>query len=310
MPESGCFVSKAIGEWLKSCTRKGKISRNTIAVGLVILDKLRASPILKRQDVLSEGGEIAGARSALENVLQKYGLPSTFLKEVTTRQASQDGQRLLESLQFGAVLSRLPETERQQQIQDGINILKDLALQWLSRQHIKLECPANCSPASWIATILSEAKGKSGGKVEQHLVGAKLQTRHPNIPIPNHPGHAGDVQTGRTGDFVIGTTSFHVTAAPGSGVIEKCSRNLRQNLHPVLLVPRENLSKARHLAEDKGIAENVTIIAIEDYLAANIIELAEGQQSNFSTVIRKILGTYNERLLAVETDPSLKIEVV
>src|SRR4029077_13847171 len=127
-----------------------------------------------------------------------------------------------------------------------------------------------CSPATWIAAILNDAKGKSGGKVEQHLVGAKLERRHPDVPIPNHPGHACDMQTGRSGDFIVGTTCFHVTAAPSSAVVSKCAENTQSGLHPVLLVPREQAAKSRHLAEDKSIVNDVTIIAIEDFIAANI----------------------------------------
>src|SRR5690606_35790777 len=113
------------------------------------------------------------------------------------------------------------------------------------------------SPAAWIASILSEARGRSGGKVEQHLVGAKLEERHPDIAIPNHPGHAADVQTGRAGDFTVGSTAYHVTAAPGLAVVDKCRANLGNGLHPVLLVPRDQVDKARHIAEARELAERL-----------------------------------------------------
>lgn len=302
-------LDNILGQWLESCTRNKRISRNTVAAGIVVLDKLSQSALFKRAEVISAGGEMSGARAGLPKTLAKYGISEKFLKEVTTRQAHQDGQRLYELLGYGTALAVLSHSERGRQLQAGLTRLRNLALEWLGRQHIQLACGRQCSPGAWVASILNEAKGKSGGKVEQHLVGAKLEKRHPNIPIPNHPGHAGDVQTGRPADFLVGTTSFHVTAAPTSAELAKCHANIQSGLHPVLLVPRDLVSKSRHLAEDKGIVENITIIAIEDFLAANIIELSEGKQENFLNTFKEIIAGYNRRLEEVETDMSLRIEL-
>ncbi len=182
-------------------------------------------------------------------------------------------------------------------------------MQWLGRQHLRVNCDRRHAPSKWIGNILSEAKGRSGGKVEQHLIGAKLERCHPALDIPNNPSHAGDAQTGRPGDFLVGSTAYHVTASPGSGVLEKCAANLRAGLHPVLVVPRDVADKARHIAEDQGIADRVTILAIEDFIASNIIEMTNGQQDAFVTELKAIITAYNRRLEAVETDLSLKIEV-
>ena len=304
-------LNRTLDEWLASCTRNKRISRNTVAMGIVVLDRLFQSPTLERAVVVSPGGEISGARASLPKTLARHGIPgkSKFLKEITTRQAHQDGQRLYEQLGYGKALANLTDTERNQQLQAGLAKLRNLALEWLGRQHIQLACGRQCSPGAWVAAILNEAKGKSGGKVEQHLVGAKLEKRHPNIHIPNHPGHAGDVQTKRPADFLVGTTSFHVTAAPTSAEVAKCHANIEAGLHPVLLVPRDLVSKSQHLAEDKGIAESITIMAIEDFLAANIIELSEGKQESFLNTFREIIAGYNRRLAEVETDMSLRIEL-
>lgn len=311
MPEKSKSFSLAetLDHWLLSCTRNKKISRNTVAMGIVVLDRLSQAHVLRREEAVSPGGEISGARAGLSKILARHGVPEKFLKEITTRQAHQDGQHLYNHLGYGKALTDFNESERKRQFEAGLAKLRNLALAWLGRQHIQLACGRQSSPAAWIAAILDEAKGKSGGKVEQHLVGAKLEKRHPSIPIPNHPGHAGDVQTGRSGDFIIGTTCFHVTAAPTSAVVSKCAANIQRGLHPVLLVPREQVSKSRHLAEDKNIANDVTIIAIEDFLAANIIELSEGKQSEFLPTLQGIIAAYNRRLEEVETDMSLKIEV-
>lgn len=225
------------------------------------------------------------------------------------RQGHQDGQRLLEALDYGRGLALLPAADRDAYLKGGIDSLVVHAFEWLNRQHLKVNCDRQLSPASWVRNILVEARGRSGGKVEQHLVGAKLEQRHPDVTIPNNPGHAGDVQTGRAGDFAVGSTTYHVTASPGSDVVEKCRANLGAGLHPVLLVPRDQVDKARHLAEDQEVDERITIIAIEDFIALNIIEMSTGQQQAFIAVLKSIVDKYNRRLAEVETDMSLKIEV-
>ena len=225
MPEQD-FLDKTLTEWLDSCTRNRKISRNTIAIGLVILDRLRIQSPLDKSDIVSSGGEIAGSRAGLYKLLVKYGLPEGFLKEVTTRQAHQDGQRLLDSLKYGRVFDRLSKKDRDRKLRGAINRLQEKAHAWLSRQHLKIACDRQNSPATWIHAILEEAKGRSGGKVEQHLIGAKLEQRHPNIPIPNHPGHAADVPTSRSGDFRVGDACYHVTANPSLSLLKKVATNL------------------------------------------------------------------------------------
>ena len=89
---------RLLAEWIKSCTRNNKLSRNTVAVGIVVLDHLLQKCPVARTEVVSSGGEIKGARSGLASILEVHGVPATYLKEATTRQVHQDGQRLFENL--------------------------------------------------------------------------------------------------------------------------------------------------------------------------------------------------------------------
>lgn len=295
-------------KWLESCRRNGKLSRNTISVGIVILDSLRAKCPLDRSEIISDGGEISGARSALGGILEKYGIPG-FLKEATTRQVHQDGQRLLESLKYGKIFQDISPPQRDAILADLIEILLGEARTWIARQHLKMTCSREMAPGAWIGEILDQARGRSGGRVEQHLVGAKLTRAHPNIDVPVHPGTAADVQTGRAGDFQVGTTVYHVTAAPGPGVVEKCRANIHAGLSPVLLVPLAEKPRAELRAEDLGMSGRITIVGIEDFLAINIIELSDGERQEFIGVMRDIVNEYNRRIEEVETDKSLRIDL-
>lgn len=295
--------------WLESCTRRGgKRPRNTISVCIAILDALRAKCPLERSEIVSEGGEIGCARGPLKHTLEKYGIPG-FLKEVTTRQGHQDGQKLLKGLKYGSILQEVPAPERDAILADLIGILLAEAATFIARKHLRITCSREMAPGAWIGELLDQARGRSGGRVEQHLVGAKLTRAHPNIDVPVHPGAAADVQTGRAGDFQVGTTVYHVTAAPGPGVIEKCKANIHAGLSPVLLVPLAEKPRAELRAEDLGMSGRITIVGIEDFLAINIIELSDGERHEFIGVMRDIVNEYNRRIEEVETDKSLRIDL-
>lgn len=297
-------------EWLESCKRKGNVSRNTLAVGLVVLHSLRERCPLGRDDIISSGGEIKRSRSGLKQVLEKYGIRRDFLKEVTTRQGHQDGQRLLEMMNYGEPLSRISPHEREAILVGLTETVAALMRRWFQRQNLRIACRDGDSPSAWIHQILAEARGRSGGAVEQHLVGAKLESRHPGVDVPALPSHAGDVQTGRAGDFAIGTTTYHVTAAPSRDVIAKCRANVDAGGHAVLLVPGNQVAKAKVYAEDEGLGERLSVFAIEDFLGANVIEMATGARGEFLKVLRGIVTAYNRRVEEAETDKSLRIELL
>jgi hypothetical protein len=171
---------------------------------------------------------------------------------------------------------------------------------------MKIKLRADFSPVSWIKTILEKRRTRSCDRVARHLVGAVLELRFPSIQVPSR---ASDSATGRTEDFRIGTTCFHITATPGQALLRKAAENLSAGLHPYLLAPHDQVSKAYHLAEDQGIVSRLSIWGIEDFVAANIVEMCAGKQEEFVTKLRAIVERYNRRLKEVETDTSLEIEL-
>lgn len=301
---------RILEEWLTECTRNKKISRNTVAIGIVVLHHLRKICPVVREDVLSQGGEITGARSGLGNILDSYGVPRNYLKEVTTRQGHQDGQRLFERLEWGTMFRELSDKQRDLVMLSLIDRLKTLAGDWLNRQNLKLNVDRRQSPGTWINILMEQVKGQSGGIVEQHLVGAKLARRFTGIVIPNHPAHAADKQTERVGDFVLSTLVYHVTAAPSRSVVAKCVQNIKAGLRPILLVPQEKQIHARFLAQEENTDKELTIIAIEDFIAINVIELATEENKDFFVILKEIVHIYNQRLAEVETDLSLHIDIL
>lgn len=179
----------------------------------------------------------------------------------------------------------------------------------VGRQSLTISCDRQSSPLVWISEILSKTRGSSRDTVQHCLVGATLEARHPNLEVPNFPGHAADVQTKRSGDFPLETVSYHVTATDGKEAIPRCKDNVETGVHPVLLVPRQHLARASWRAENEGIANRISILAIEDFITQNIIEMSTETGEDFFTTLRTIVSEYNRRLEEVETDLSLKIEV-
>ncbi len=316
-PEVAAIESRAVNvlnEWLRSCTRRNDVSRNTVAVGLVVLHALRQSCPVRKDQIVSDGGEIKGSRGvSLHRTLKEYGVETAtnkYVEGVTTRQAHQDGQRLLESLEYGKFLEGIDADARDNLLVELIRELVGHAKSWFQRQHLKVACDIKKSPSQWVKDIITEAQGRSTGAVEQHLVGAKLARRYAGvIDIPNHPSHAGDAQTRRQGDFVVGQTAFHVTAAPSIALMQRCISNIQSGFHPVLLVPADKVSDARGLANGHGIGPNLTILSIEDFIGINVIELSTGDQRQFLDLFRSIIDIYNKRLAEVENNLSLIIEI-
>ena len=169
--------------------------------------------------------------------------------------------------------------------------------------------------STWYAIhqILQIAKksGKSG-PVAQHLVGAKLQLRFPDIEVPNNPASAADQQTGRAGDFQIGDTAFHVTVAPTrDNLFEREKENIQHGLRVYVVVPDEKLTTARGYAEEQlpGQASQIAVCAIEAFVAQNIDELATFAKGQLLQGFRALLEAYNRRVDAVESDKSVLIDI-
>jgi hypothetical protein len=301
-------AQRILEDWIASCTQDNRVARNTVAIGIVTLDHLRQSRLVSRDAVVSKRGEIKGSRSGLGKLLGQYGIPANYLKEVTTRQGHQDGQRLFEALGWGEKLTPLSDAARDALLLELIETLLDHAREWLKQQNLKLAFDRRHGPTAWMHLIIESAKDHSGGIVEQHLVGAKLERRFAGQTIENYPAHAGDKQTAREGDFSIASLVYHVTATPTRSVIQKCAANAQAGKLPALLTTAEQVGRARALAQDEGVEGNLVILSIEDFVGLNIIELATAEEKSLFEVLQEIVSIYNRRLREVETDLSLQIE--
>ena len=84
------------------------------------------------------------------------------------------------------------------------------------------------------------------GTVLQHLVAAKLTIVAPEVEI--NGASVADDPTGRGGDFNVGDTAIHCTTAPASLLMDKCQRNIKAGLHPIIITVRDRVKTAWDLA--------------------------------------------------------------
>lgn len=287
-------------------------ANGSIATALIVLNRLQNDYDLEFKSHLAKGGmQIRGASgAAVAAILKSFGEVRPFAKEGgrTNRGGPTEVRLLLESLRK-IRLDRENKNARNRQLRKMQSFLIDRIKEFHNRQKIKLTFNPNYSSWHIVHNLLLEAaeEGKSG-YVAQHLVGAKLQLRFPDILVSNESGSTADAQTLRPGDFLIGHTAFHVTVAPMQPVYEKCMYNIRQGLKPFLLVPDNKLIGVRQIAE-QTCEQQIAVESIESFVSQNINEISVFNKDNLKLSFMNFFHIYNQRVDDVEIDKSLMIDL-
>jgi hypothetical protein len=288
-------------------------SRGSIAAALHVLERLRTSFNLDVANHVSEGeSQIAGLSSSTLNRLLARFDEQRRLSAVagrSNRGARGDIANLLtsmRSLELGNV-----SDEARSKVLEAMqsHIVTDYVSKYFAVQRVRAVFDANAPTRKCIEAILRNAKdSRKAGPVAEHLVGAKLALRFPQMEIRNKPFSEADVQGGFVGDFEIGSTAFHVTMAPMQPLFEKCNMNLQSGLQVYLLVPDVHLAGARDNSELLSNGR-IAVESLETFVATNVDELAEFEGSLLKSGIRRLLEKYNERVAAIEHDQSLLIDI-
>lgn len=305
----------ALAEWYSSLTvRKSSAgpARGSIAVALVVLEHLKESYSLELDAHTARGGsQIRGVTpNTLKNILARFGETRPFVKEGgrTNRGGRGDAGKLLNTLK-DLGLEALSPDDRHRILDEFQRWLVEKVQEFHGRQRLEFGFDPSTTTYQLIESFLSVARaGGKEGPVAQHLVGAKLQLRFPDVPVPNQPFSAADEQSGRPGDFYIGDTVFHVTVAPSPALFEKCLNNLRRGYRVYVLVADRTLAAARQLAE-LNAPGRITCLSIESFVGPNVDEVSTFSRVSLRNEIRNLLDTYNTRVNAVELDKSLLIDV-
>ena len=290
----------------------GGPAKGTIAAALAVLERLKEDYRPEIDAHTAQGGaQISGASGqAVKKILARFGETRPFAKEGgrTNRGGRGDVKKMLEALKK-INLEKIPSARRNEILSEMQRFLVGKVVEFHTRQRIKIIYDPSKSTWQNIQGLLALARetGKEG-PVAQHLVGAKLQLRFPEIEVSNESYSTADEQLGRPGDFYVGDTAFHVTVAPMNPVYEKCKDNLENGYRVFLLVPERAVAGARLNAE-LMVPGRIALESIESFVGQNIEELSYFSRDKVKSGFRRLFETYNARVDTAETDKSMLVEI-
>ena len=286
----------------------GEPNTYVICAGLSVLERMLVSFPLERGDYVTPGNQVRTSGPLIQSILSRNGENRRFTAEGgrTTRGTVPAAEGLVARLNQIGPLTALSDEERGQVIGQLQGWLVERVQDYFGRQRIEVEVNLN-KPSPLIVADILEAAGSKAGAVAQHLVGAKLAVRFPDLDIENFSYTTADQQLGRPGDFVVADTAFHVTVSPMPPVFEKCKENLRNGFRPLLLVTELRIQAARQMAETAESLHSIGIVAVESFVGQNIEELGGFGRVDLANRFRELLEKYNERVEDVEVDRSLLI---
>ena len=264
--------------------------------------------------LITEGsGQVLGlGKGAVQRILNEYGITQILAEE--GGRTSRGSIGIMRA--YVAFLNELYIKKAA--------ILDEIEAWWIERvkEHFsakpfRLRFDAAKSLQAIIQDLLAQAKKRqqesSGmmyqGAVLQHLVGAKLELAIPEVQIVHNCSSVADAVSNRSGDFVIDDSIIHITTSPGEAVIRKCQSNLDAGAKPIILTIADGVSVAKGLATNAGLSGRIDIMDAEQFLAANLHELALFKTSERLTTLGRLIETYNRIVYENETDPSLRIEL-
>ena len=307
-------VTSAFHQWYAGLTLyAGLPARGTLAGALVVLERLQESCDLDINAHTAAGGvQIKGTSGrAVSELLARYGETKPFLAEGgrTNMGLRGDMKALLNQL-AKTELATLPLDERSVVLGEIQRFLVGKVQEYPTRPGLRVKYDPTASVTASVHGWLDVARrhGKEG-PVAHHLIGAVLQLRFPKLVISMESVTTADQQLGRDGDFRVGDTVFHVTAAPMQSVYEKCKRNLRTGLRVYLLITQDHLITAGQMAEMNDLGDRVDVASIESFVADNIGELSNFSADQLAHGFLRLLEEYNRRVDLAELDKSLMIEI-
>lgn len=299
--------------WYEEHSVDGEIEQYNLCAALAVTERMRKKYPLDESDYITDKSQVRTSGSLIRNILARFGEKRPYLSEGgrTTRASVVPAKNLASRLQ-ASVNVPAASTINLGRILDQVQgwLVGKVQETYLDRQRLRVDIDLARSLREVVGAILgAAAEINKTGQVAQHLVGAKLAMRFPDMAIENHGATTADQQLGRKGDFQIDGTVFHVTVAPAEKLFLKCAENRREGLRPVVLVPNGRKSAAIQLAENQGIVRDVEVYGLEDFLGQNVGEMGRFEQDGIRETVKRLLETYNERVDVVETDKGLLIKI-
>lgn len=320
-------VWKSLSLWLEETLRHvtrygGKFLPYAVAAGVLCAIKEEKNFPPPKHSYVTEGNQLKkrtreimaiGKRIRIEEA--RLDLLRRRVREMgrTTRRAPQYADELIQFLDenHGEAL-RLLEAHELEKLAD---ILLQKLLRTIDEAFLKsMAQPLRIrdKPFSLVEALrdfLTKAQERNvGGAAAQHLVGAKLQLRYPELDIPARSYTAADKQVGMPGDYQVGDAAFHVTISPGESLVQRCKENVDKELEPWVLVPKDRVKDAEKILSQAGLDKHCVIVAIETFVGQNLEEIAGFAAEDVRSIVKRLINEYNRRIDEAEGgDPRLKL---
>ena len=157
----------------------------------------------------------------------------------------------------------------------------------------------------FVEALLTATENRSHGRVEQALVGAKLQIRYPNENVAIQAAFAGDAQTNRESDFAIGELRVVVSVTPKDSHYKSAISLARDRRRVTLVVSDKSVNSARNRIRDAKIS-GIQVRTVTEYVAGNMDEIAQERKISSHEMCMELLSEYNKRIIR-DNDPSLQV---
>lgn len=306
------FLDVAEAWYESNRLNNGGMETNTMNSGLIVARMVADGLPVTEERLRSKGkSQVRGlSGSAIAKILADHGELRPFTREGgrTSRKTLPKAQALVRELNGIQIVDASP-LDISFALEEFFT--KKVQEDFFDKKALQVTIEPDKPVSHIVADILDAAAERTDrptGVVLQHLVGAKLELRFPDAKVGRDRANAADLQTQREGDFQIGNTAFHVTVAPMEKLIERCSENFRQGYRPVLLVPESRVAAARSMAEIAGVSERINVVAAEGFIGTNVEEISVYDSEQIRRGIVALIRRYNERIVEVEVDKSLRIE--
>lgn len=315
LSQSEAYLEAAKFWYESERAKNGSMNTNVMNAGLIV------------SRMMADGIPITDARLYSDGKSQVRGLSGSTISKILelhgeTRIFTREGGRTSRGTIFLAAAFRDVLNNTQVPGSDHIDaasvstqleafFTQCVRLDYFDKQRITVDLDHTKPVSAVISDILkaaAERSDKPTGAVLQHLIGAKLQLRFPDVEIGTDRANAADLHTDREGDFQVGTTAFHVTTAPMEKLISRCVENKRAGYRPVILTLESKVIAARQMADNVGMSEQISVQAAETFIGNNIEEIAIYDGDKIREGLARLIRTYNKRIDTIEIDKSLMID--
>ena len=320
-------VWKSLSCWLEETLKRvrrygGKFLPYAVAAGVLCAIKEEKSFPPPRNSYVTEGNQLRKRTREIMAIGQRIRIEEDRLdllrrrvREMgrTTRRAPQYADELIQFLDknHGEAL-RVLEADELEKLADILLQKLVWTIDEVFLKSIAQPLKIRDKPISLVEALgdfLKKARErKVGGAAAQHLVGAKLQLRYPELDIPTRSYTAADKQVGMPGDYQVGDAAFHVTISPGESLVQRCKENVDREVEPWVLVPKDRVKDAEKLLSQAGLDKHCVIVAIEIFVGQNLEEIAGFTVEDVRSIIKRLINEYNRRIDEAEGgDPRLRL---